>query len=179
MTHKKREDLNGGIILVGIGLLFLIGRFINFGGLVEFLILPGLGAIFLLAGILKREAGLMIPGGILSGIGLGIVLSAGPFELLPGVEDGGLFLMSMGLGFISITFFSALFGKETHWWALIPGGILGFIGLAVSLGGVFITLLELVGTYWPLILVGVGVYTIYKAVKSPALKEKSPEDLLV
>ena len=120
----------------------------------------------------------MIPGGIVSGIGLGIVLSAGPFEILPGVEDGGLFLISMGLGFASITFFSALFGDETHWWALIPGGILGFIGLAVSLGGIFFSLLEFVGTYWPLILIGVGGYSIYQAVKTPALKEKSPEDLL-
>ena len=41
-----------------------------------------------------------------------------------------MFLLSFGGGFVLITLLSAVFTRETHWWALIPGGILSVIGLS-------------------------------------------------
>lgn len=178
MNSKRREDVNGGLILIAVGLVFLVSRFVDFGDFGDnfgLWLLPGLGAIFMIAGILKREAGLMIPGGILSGIGLGSYLIAGPFEFGSNVDDGGLFMLAFAAGFASITFFTAVFAKETHWWALIPASIMAIIGLGISLGGIFFRLLELAGTYWPVILIVVGGYSILKALQTPAIKEKQPD----
>ena len=172
----KRDDLVGGLVLIGIGLLFLVSRFVDFGNL-GLLILPLLGVAFMTWGILTREDGLMVPGGILSGVGVGVYLIAGPLALPAGIEEGGIFLLSLGAGFASITLFTALFGKETHWWGLIPGGIIALVGLSVLFGGVFMDVLSAAGKYWPVILIGVGVYTIFKAVRQPELKEKSVEDV--
>jgi hypothetical protein len=122
-----------------------------------------LGALFLLLGIVQREAGWIIPGGILSGIGLGIVLNEGPFNLFPGLEDGGVFMLSFAAGWGLITLLTAVFTKETHWWALIPGGIMALIGAAVLWGGLFANGLELLGTLWPLALIIIGLAILLNA----------------
>jgi hypothetical protein len=159
---KKKNDYTGGLILIGIGVLFLIGQFVNLENW-GLLFLPALGALFLLWGILAKEGGLMVPGGIISGIGWGSYAIAG--ELMPGVDDGGIFMIIFGLGFMSIALFSALFAKETHWWALIPGGIISFIGVAIMFGGVFLGAVELAGQFWPVVLILVGLYVIIKGSK--------------
>lgn len=174
MKNKKREDFQGGLILVAIGLIFLLSRFINLGENIGLLILPVLGVGFMLWGIFTREAGMMIPGGILSGIGAGIYLQAEVTEIVP-QADGALFLLAFGAGFASITLFSLLFARETHWWPLIPASIMVLIGLSIAFGGVFFTALAFAGKYWPLILIAVGAYSIYEALKRPNLKEKFNE----
>ena len=132
-----------------------------------------LGLVFLAWGILKHEAGFLIPGGILSGIGVGIVLLVN--GLVPnGLNEGGVFLVAFSLGWASITVLSAIFTDETQWWALIPGGIIGFVGLAVLFEGIFMNVLEAAAYLWPVILIVVGLSIIWKARKP---KEKSPEDL--
>lgn len=168
---KKREDMVGGLILIGIGILFLVGRLINVGNF-GLLILPALGAVFAIAGILKRDGGLMVPGGILSGIGLGVYLTAVPFEFTSGIDTGGLFLLSLAAGFVSVTVMSAIFARETHWWALIPGGIIGLVGTAVLFGGAFMSALELLGTYWPVILILVGILVLFQAGRERISKEE-------
>ena len=171
-TSKKGNGVVGGIVLILIGLLAFAGQFItlpNFG----IFIVAGLGAIFLLWGILTRNDGLIIPGGILSGIGWGIVAVSS--NMFAGTEmEGGLFLIVLALGWFSITVLTAIFTDETHWWALIPGSIIGVLGLAVSFGGVFMNVLEFAGKFWPLILIGLGVWALFEAFRS---KEKSPDEL--
>lgn len=167
---KKRNDLAGGIVLIGLGLFFLVGRLVDLDNW-ALLFLPALGAIFMIWGILAREGGLMIPGGIISGIGWGSYFIAGS-TLDSNLDDGGLFMVIFGLGFMSITLFSLIFAHETHWWALIPGGIISGIGAAIMFGGVFLQALEMLGTYWPVILILVGIYVIFQASRSkPITKE--------
>ncbi len=158
---KKRNDLAGGIVLIGLGLLFLVGRLVNLDNW-ALLFLPALGAVFMIWGILAREGGLMIPGGIISGIGWGSYFIASS-TLDTNLDDGGLFMVIFGLGFMSITLFSLIFARETHWWALIPGGIISGIGAAIMFGGVFLQALEALGTYWPVILILIGIYVIFQA----------------
>ena len=167
---KKRNDLAGGIVLIGLGLFFLVGRLVNLDNW-ALLFLPALGAIFMIWGILAREGGLMIPGGIISGIGWGSYFIASS-TLDTSLDDGGLFMVIFGLGFMSITLFSLIFAHETHWWALIPGGIISGIGAAIMFGGVFLQALEALGTYWPVILILVGIYVIFQASRGkPITKE--------
>lgn len=174
MKNRKKETI-GGMFLIGIGILVLLGQF-NVLPDLGLLFLPALGALFLVWGILTREAGLMIPGGILSGIGWGAYAIAGPWGDLGGDAEGGIFLIIFGLGFALITLLTGLFTKETHWWALIPGGIMATIGVAIMTNGLLLDVVEVAGRYWPVTLIALGLYVIYKAMKGQEPEEKYIEE---
>ena len=176
--EMQKKNLAGGLILVVIGLIALVSQFvtihlpINLG----LLIVPGLGALFLVWGILTRNGGLVIPGGILSGVGWGIYAIAGPFSIWQGDNEGGIFLIFLGLGFGLITIVTAVFTKETHWWALIPGGIIAFVGASILFGGALLNVLTFAGKLWPLILILLGISILVNAQKEKQIEEKyTPE----
>ena len=80
----NRNALIGGLILIFGGALAFVGQIApdSWGLGFALLVLLGLGASFILAGLLTREAGWFIPGGILTGIGAGIALVDGPLARL-------------------------------------------------------------------------------------------------
>lgn len=170
-VEKKRDGLVGGLILIVIGLIALAAQFVDLDSFpnLGLLIVPGIGVLFLLWGIVIREPGPIIPGGIMSGIGLGILLIAGPFEIVSGENDGGIFMLSFALGWVSITVLTAVFTSETHWWPLIPGAIMGLIGGTVLAGGLFETILSFLGDFWPLVLIGLGAWSLIQAARRKAL----------
>lgn len=176
--ETQKKNMTGGLILVAIGLIALVSQFVtihlpeNMG----LLIVPGLGALFLVWGILTRNAGLIIPGGILSGVGWGIYAISGPFSIWQGDNEGGVFLIFLGLGFGLITLVTAVFTKETQWWALIPGGIITFVGASILFGGALLTLLSWVGKLWPLALILLGISILWGANKEKPGKEKFAQD---
>jgi len=178
--NDKRKNLIGGLILIALGTLALFNQFFEIPALENIAIgfVAILGAIFLAAGVIKREAGFLIPGGILSGIGWGIILIAGPWfqRFVHSQAEGGIFMLAFAAGWVSITIFTALFAEETHWWALIPGGIMALIGGALFFQGGFLTALELLGSWWPLILIVMGIVTLFSARKVQD-KEKDPDSL--
>lgn len=155
-SNSRRGELVVGLVLIAAGLFYLLANFFNLGALV----LPVLGAGFLLLGIITRQAGWFIPGGILGGISLGIYLVEGPFQLAGEQNEGALFMLAFALGWFSITLFSRLLTSEPQWWALIPGAIMALIGFAVLGIGTAERLLSLVGTLWPLALVAAGIYVL-------------------
>src|SRR5919109_4420166 len=154
-SSNRRNRWLAGVALIAIGLLVLAGQVVNVGAL-ALLFLPALGVIFLLWGIGARTVGLMIPGGILLGIGLGIYLAGGPLSYLGDPAKGAAFLISFALGWAIITLLSALFADRTHWWPLVVGGILALIGAATMAGGVALDVLGWVGRLWPLGLIALG-----------------------
>ena len=172
--EMQKKDFRSGLILVVIGLLALVFQFlpIQISENMGLLIVPGLGALFLVWGILTRTDGLMIPGGILSGVGWGAYAIAGPFSLWQGDNEGGVFLIFLGLGFGLITVATAVFGKETHWWALIPGSIIAFVGISILFGGVLLSVLAFVGKLWPLALILIGIGILVKGNKEKMVGEK-------
>ncbi len=149
----------GGAALILLGLIALVGQFVELPSIGR-LFLPGLGLVFLLWGIVSRNSGLLIPGGILSGLGTGIYL----MDILPleGAAHAGVFLVSFGAGFGLITLLSLIFTPEKHWWALWPGSILGLIGAMMLIGGAALDVLTFVGTYWPVVLILIGAYFLIK-----------------
>jgi hypothetical protein len=165
MKRKVNGGLIGGLILILGGLLALAAQFApnlwgDFFG--QFLLL-GLGLIFMIAGVLTRQGGWFIPGGILTGLGAGVALMASPWSSrLPG-DEGGWFLLAFAAGWALIPIMTAIFSDETHWWALIPGGVIGLVGAAVLFGGVFTNILEWAGKLWPLALIIFGVAVLWKA----------------
>jgi hypothetical protein len=160
---KKGNHLVGGIILIAIGLLALVGQLVDLSSLENLgvFFLAALGAIFLLWGILAHDVGPMIPGGILSGLGWGTALIAGPFSVADNLNEGGVFLLTFALGWVLITLLSAVFTDKTHWWPLIPGAIIGLVGLSVLYGGVFLESLEFMGNIWPVLLIVLGIYILF------------------
>ena len=168
----KRNDWVGGILLIGFGLLALLGQFINFSDTFGLLLLPAIAAVFLIAGIVTRKVGFIIPGGIISGISLGTLLIEGPLSQVNGDAEGGVFMLSFAAGWALITILSAIFTDETHWWPLIPGGIMTVIGTGILFGGVFMSALTFLGKIWPVFLILGGAYLL---LQSRRITEKSLE----
>lgn len=157
----ERGRLTAGIGLIVIGLLILAAQFVR-SDWMGLLFLPALGLIFLVWGSVAQNVGLLIPGGVLSGIGLGVFLTEVVFPGLESVGTGGVFLTSFGLGWGLITLLSAIFTDRVHWWPLIPGGILGLIGGLLLMGGAGLAVLELIGRWWPLVLIGLGLWLLLR-----------------
>lgn len=154
----SKDNFTTGIILIAIGVGLLVFRLVSLEGF--FPLALGLG--FTIAGIMKRSAGLLIPGGIIGGAGLGIVVMENNWLAPMGsVAGGGVFLLVMSLGWFSITLLSKLFTNETQVWALFPGAGMALIGGLVMMGERGLKVLEIMGTYWPLILVAIGLWILY------------------
>jgi hypothetical protein len=160
-SSNRREAAIGGSLLIAIGLLVLLVQNIKVESL-GLLFLPALGGLFLIAGIIGREAGFIIPGGILTGIGLGVIFTQSPQFANPETTQGGVFFIGFALGWFLITVLTKLFTSETHWWALIPGAIMALIGGGLMLGGAALNVLEFAGRWWPLILVALGLVIIVR-----------------
>jgi hypothetical protein len=129
------------------GVLFLLSNLFSFRGF-DGIVLLLIGGVFLYAYFNTRPGyriGFLIPGAILTGIGVGQLLeSFATFGFWAG-ED--LTAITMGLGFCLIWFL-----ERKHWWALIPGGILVLAGLGSSVA---------FGQLWPIALIVLGVYLLY------------------
>jgi hypothetical protein len=156
-TQSKNTDTKGaltaGIILVTIGLGLLIFNTFDIG-----MYFPlALGLVFLIAGIVTRNAGLLIPGGIIGGVGLGTISTVnGWFFPTNSVESGGVFLLFFALGWFLITLLSKLFTSDTQTWSMIPGSVMVVIGGLVLMGERGTNILMMMGKYWPVVLVVIG-----------------------
>jgi hypothetical protein len=153
-TSDREGRLWLGAVLVALGVLFLLGQYVpDLGRFVPLLVgLALLGVFFA-----TRAYGFLIPGGIVTGVGAGIVLA----EAVPGA--GGLFLISLGAGFALIWVVGSLLRlPENHWWPLVPAAIVATIGL-VDLAGEQGQLREALRIGWPLLLISIGAIVILRA----------------
>ncbi len=140
---RRRFIIGAVLILLGIGLLALQRS----EGLGDAFALFLIGGLFVAGYFYRRSYGLLIPGCILLGLGLGAVGES----TFPGVSDFSQ--LGLGAGFVAIYLLDRAFRGTTHWWPLIPGGILLLTGLATlseDLGRV-------VEVGWPLLLVLAGL----------------------
>src|SRR5512140_1166065 len=88
----RRNAMVGAALLVAIGLLVLLAQNIKTESL-GLLFLPALGGLFLVAGVVGRQVGFIIPGGVLTGIGLGAILTQNPQIAVTDSAQGGVFFM--------------------------------------------------------------------------------------
>jgi hypothetical protein len=118
MTDLRRLT---GLLLIAGGLLWVV---VTTTDIDDTVVVPGLGLAFLAAYVPTRRSGLLIPAGILTGLGIGLVISA-----RGGPEAAAA--IGLGLGFVSVTAIDAILGDgRVTWWPLIPGGILMAAGTA-------------------------------------------------
>ena len=158
-TNRRSGGFVAGAILILVGLLSLVSNLpgINLHGW----FLPALGLVFLAAGIFQRKFGLLIPGGILLGIGAGSMLIEGPFHYMADPARGGLFLVVFGAGFALISLAGLLVNRRTLW-PFIPGGIMAAIGLALMAGEPGLEVLKFASFLWPIALIAFGAYLILR-----------------
>ena len=161
MQRVADRNWVAGAVLIIIGLVFLAGRLAP--GIEPFIPLA-IGLILLAIFLVSRSSAALVPGGIVSGVGAGILLS----EAYPEPLGGALFLISLGTGFALVALLSMLMAMpERHGWALIPGGILITIGVLTYAGEQGRDVFELIGTWWPIALVALGAWMLIAAMRRP------------
>lgn len=120
-------------ILVSTGLCMLFSRM----RLLDFVLYlsVGIGGMLLGIGYFKRWMGLIIPGAIVLGSGLGVYLAWGTGLAPNALAQTGLMLVCFAFGWIAISVFSRKVTDQFVWWPLIPGGILAMVGWGLYIGG--------------------------------------------
>ncbi|MCK4654533.1 MAG: hypothetical protein KAU01_08805 [Candidatus Cloacimonetes bacterium] len=151
MKKEEKGRLLAGLILIILGLSisgikFYFGFHQN-----SFMLL--LGGLFIAAYFYKDAYGFLIPGCILAGLGLGS-FGHGFFWNFPHFSTLGL-----GIGFIGIFVIDLLNKGKTHWWPLIPGGILFFTGLSYRPFSIW----RFFHIGWPIALIIIGLWIIAKS----------------
>lgn len=147
MDKNQRSRLISGVTLIGIGLLlFWLHRVEDITDSVIFFVV---GSLFLGAYLYSKNYGLLIPGCLLLGLGSSSLLRR--LDRLDNPWQVGL-----GAGFVAIFLIALIYEKRSHWWPLIPGGIL--LVTAFSIGDDLMNFLFSGG--WPLVLVIIGVIIV-------------------
>lgn len=169
-SKPRRGNLVTGAFLVLLGILFLVARFVQFEGWV---FLTGLGVVFVAVGWLLKTFGFLIPGGILTGLGLGI----GASRYVPeGPGEGGAVVLGIGVGFVLVWILGWLILGERSGWPLIPGGIIGLVGILLLAGSAGLEILDLLGNFWPAILILIGIIALISAFRHPQEAKPIPPE---
>jgi hypothetical protein len=151
------------IFLVGVGALLLLSQLLQVGWL-SLLILPLMGIGFLAWGVLSREVGLMVPGGILLGIGGAIFVQS---QLLPqtsGLPFVALMMFGMAAGWLIVALLSPLAGKLALW-PILPALIFALIGGLFLGGEQGLQVLVTIGQFWPLALIVAGLVILWRVAR--------------
>jgi hypothetical protein len=132
-SETTRGPLVLGIILVMVGIVVGLSQIPQLSDVMGSFVVPVLGIAFLIAAGVTKQYGFVVPGCILTGLGIGIVA-----EDLMVSDNGWPVVLGLGLGFIGIWVVDELFlhalPRAGRWWPLIPGGILMVVGVMLSLG---------------------------------------------
>lgn len=162
---QRRDQWVGGAVLITIGVALLLGQYVGDAG--RFVVL-GIGVVLLVLFAISRNPGALIGGGIMTGLGIGIVLATE----LEGDAAGSAVLLGLGGGFLGVWLVGLLFRvEETRIWPLIPGAILGIIGVALLAGTEALESMEWVV---PALFIGFGAIVIVAAFVRRGSPDQAP-----
>ena len=155
---RPRDRMAMAVVLIVVGAVGLAAQVFDLtadmGGWITLLI----GVFCLMAFAFRRQYVYLVPGGIMTGLGAGIVIAQS--LAVADEQTGGVIVLGLGLGFLSIWVIGSITHVERHhWWPIIPGGILAVIGSALLIGGQAVSLLD----YWGLAIVGIGLIVLWRA----------------
>ena len=158
---EKRRGWVGGLVLIMLGVVFLMNELFP-GVLGGWTFLAGLGIVFLVAYILGKQYGFLIPGCILTGLSVALALVENGIVSVD-VEDG-VIVGLLGLSFLAIWLIDLLVsrGRPLGWWPIIPGAILTVVGAALFTDNE--AWLESIGQWWPVIFIIVGVWILLEGI---------------
>jgi hypothetical protein len=147
-AHRDLGAVTFGAVLVTVGAVLLAGR-------LDHVVAAGgpalwLGAGFLVWWIFSGNYGLLVPAGVLGGLGAGLMLGEVGFY-------GNAVALGLGAGFVAIYVLDVL--RQRHrssWWPLVPGAALVAMGLLQNTTGWG----RLGDLGWPLFLIVAGVIVV-------------------
>jgi len=166
MERRTRSNVVGGILLILVGLLFLAYQFApgQFSWLqVEVtwpLIVVGVGVFLLVFGLLVGAPGMAVPAAIVGGIG-GLLY----WQNLTGHWESWSYAWALIPGFVGVGIILAgLLGEGRIRDALDGGGTLILISAVMfAIFGSFLGGLDLMGDWWPLLLILVGLLILARS----------------
>ncbi len=157
-ARPGRGRVVAGGVLLAVALFALVGQYLPraFTGR----LFPALlGVAFIVWAALARTSGLLVPGGILVGIGVGAWLQSayGP----------AAFLLSMAGGFLLVSLLSlALFGaKKNTWWTVWPALGLSIAALAAGGGPEVREFFRSLREVWPWVLIVVAAGLLWSGLR--------------
>jgi hypothetical protein len=140
-----------GTVLLLVAGFALFGKYLPFAWRDGVLLLLGGG--FIVWGAVGRVAALLIPGGILVGIGAG--------ALLRPEYGNAVFLLAMAGGFALISGLTYVFFQKWVRWPVYPAGGLAFAGALQLAGSGLRQLLGDFAPYWPYALIAIALYLLF------------------
>lgn len=147
-----------GVVLLVIALLAILNRYIPLR--TEQLILSLLGLGFMVWAVAGRVPGLLVPGGILLGVGSGF-WSQRLYGLGTGTGPGqALFLCCLAGGFLLITLLSLIFFRRRVLWPLWPASFIALAGVLRLIGSAWQDHLWRIQPYWPFALLVIALWLL-------------------
>ncbi len=120
----------------------------------------GIALPLLIWGLITRLTGLVIPGCLVLGAGIGVYMA----WRLPAVGNGltqtGIMLMWFAGGWIAISAALRWISHKYVWWPLIPGGIIAMVGTGLYIGGDPTHALGFIGNTGSIALMIFGLYLL-------------------
>jgi hypothetical protein len=158
MDSQRRSSLAGGLVLILLGALFLAVQWVP-GLQLWFswpLIIIGIGVLLLIVGLLTGVPAMAIPACIVGGIG-GLLY----WQNATGNWESWAYAWALIPGFVGVGMvLSGLLGGDTR--QTVRGGA-WLILISLVLFAVFASFfgaLGLVGRYWPVLLIGLGLLVL-------------------
>jgi len=158
MDSQRRSSLAGGLVLILLGALFLAVQWVP-GLQIWFswpLIIIGIGVLLLIVGLLTGVPAMAIPACIVGGIG-GLLY----WQNATGNWESWAYAWTLIPGFVGVGMvLSGLLGGDTRQ-MVRGGGWLILISLVLfAVFASFFGALGLVGSYWPVLLIGLGLLVL-------------------
>lgn len=125
---RKSGAYVGATLLIVIGAVALFANLVGSTYVYESIPLA-IGLAFGVAYMFTRHYGFLVPAGILTGVGSGVLTSS----LLNATDNGTYIVVAIGLGFLGIYAVDVLVsGTAIRWWPLIPGGLMLLVGTGMA-----------------------------------------------
>lgn len=154
--RQRRGSYVAGLVLIILGVLFLVEQLApdTLGG---WMFLLGLGLVLLIGYVLTRQYGYLIPGCIMTGLGIPVALVE--TNTVVGSDDG-IIVLGLALGFLAIWLIDSIVARSrpAGWWPLIPGVILLLVAASILME--YEAWMQEIGLWWPVVLIAVGVFII-------------------
>lgn len=145
------------LILIGAFMLFTQFATVHF---IALLVLPLAGAVLLGWGLLSRMVGLLVPGGVLLGLGGGVALAETIFSGQALHVQAGIALLGFAAGWLLTMVLARAGLGHALWWPLIPA----LLCLAAGVALLFIEhpVVTTIGRFWPVLLIIAGLIMLIR-----------------
>jgi hypothetical protein len=145
MEDRDRSRVTAGTILILLGIALILMQLSERFREETWTFV--VGGLFVAGYLYRRAYGLLIPGCILLGVGLGSIGEKSAWEF------GEFGSIGLGVGFVAIFLIARVYEGRTHWWPLIPGVALIITGLASGNQ----PFRELLSVGWPALIILAGI----------------------